>query len=132
MLAAAALSVLASACGSSDPASEPRDTRADTRAEIPGSVQRDIHDRLHQLRRICGRNVRLGAVARTARAFLRYHRRYPATRYRMQIDDEAGTTFSALLVVRDRLRRCSPRWTRAVDAVLPERVRRALRPPLTR
>lgn len=88
-----------------------------------------MHSRLHELRRICGRTVRRAAVAETARAFLRYHRRYPPERYRMQIDDEAGTTFSALLVVRDRLRRCSPRWTRAIDAVLPERVRRALRPP---
>ena len=129
---AAALSVLATACGSSDPASAPREVRADTRIEIPDPVQRDIHDRLHELRRICGRNVRRAAVARTARAFLRYHRTYPAKRYRMQIDDEAGTTFSALLVVRDRLRRCSPRWTRAIDAVLPVRVRQALRPPVAR
>ena len=71
-------------------------------------------------------------MAETALVFLRYHRRYPPERYRMQIDDEAGTTFSALLVVRDRLRRCSPRWTRAIDRVLPARVRRALRPPVAR
>ena len=91
-----------------------------------------MHARLHELRRICGREVRSAAVARTARTFLRYYRRYPPRRYRMRIDDEVGTTFSALLVVRDRLRRCTPRWTREIDAALPVRVRRALRPPVAR
>ena len=131
MPAAAALSLLAVACGSSEPSSAPPPTHAG-KVEIPAGVQRDIHSRLHELPRICGRRLRRTAVARTARAFLRYQRRYPADRYWLRVDDETGTTFSALLVVRDRLRRCSPRWTEAIDATLPARVRRALRPPVTR
>lgn len=131
MPAVAALSLLAVACGSSEPSSAPPAARAGT-ADIPAGVQREIHSRLHELRRICGRRVRPAAVASTARAFLRYQRRYPADRYRMRIDDEGGTTFSALLVVRNRLRRCSSKWTRAIDATLPPRVRRALRPPVAR
>ena len=127
-MAATGLSVFAVACGSSPPPAPPPDAKAD----IPAHVQRDIHTRLHELPGICGRKVRPGAVGRTARAFLRYQRRYPADRYRLRVDDESGTTFSALLVVRDRLRRCSPRWTRAIDATLPARVRRALRPPVAR
>ena len=125
----AVLWVFAVACGSSEPSSAPPPTPADARAAIPAPVQRDIHSRLHRLPRICGRDVRPAAVGRTARMFLRYRRRYPPDRFRLRVDDEGGTTFSALLVVRDRLRRCSPRWTRAIDATLPVRLRRALRPP---
>lgn len=131
-MAVAGLCLFAVACSSSDPSSAPPGTQADVRTEIPAHVQRDIHSRLHDLRRICGRDVRPGAVGRTARVFLRYRRRYPPDRFRLRIDDEGGTTFSALLVVRDRLRRCSPRWTRAIDATLPVRLRRALRGPVAR
>lgn len=67
-------------------------------------------------------------VAATTTRFLALYRRYPADRYRMKIDDEWGSMLSAILVLRDELSRCSPHQASRVDTVLPEKVRRALRP----
>lgn len=125
-LAVVGLSLTAVGCGSSE--SEVA-TRPDARKAIPTQLQGEIHGRIHRLRRVC-RHER--AVARAARAFLGYYRRYPPGRYRWQVHDETATTFSALLVARDRLRRCDADWTRRIDAVLPPRVRTALRPPVDR
>lgn len=96
---------------------------------MPAADVRFVHQTFHRLPRFCrparADRQRLSAV--TAR-FVQLYRRYPADRYGMQIDDEAGTMLSAILVLRDELSRCSPPHAARIDPVLPAEVRRALRP----
>jgi hypothetical protein len=126
-VAAALLAAAVQGCGGPSPAG-PQTTPPESRTPVPREVQRDVHARLHRLPATCGRQVDRWAVERTTRRFIRYYERYPSARYRMQIDDEAGTTLSAILVLRHELARCSPRSARPIDEILPPRVRRALRP----
>lgn len=94
---------------------------------MPLAVQRDVHARLHELARTCRpKAADKAALGRTTTAFTRYYKRYPSRRFRMQIDDEQGTTLSALLVLRHALRRCSPRLARQVDETLPADITKGL------
>lgn len=88
-----------------------------------------MHETFHRLPRSCarGRADRQRLDVTTAK-FIELYRRYPADRFQMTIDDESGTMFSAILVLRDELSRCSPRHAALIDPILPARVRRALRP----
>ena len=90
---------------------------------------RYVHRTFHRLRRSCA-PVRSDPrrVTGTTTRFLDLYRRYPADRYRMKIDDEWGDMLSAILVLRDELSTCAPRQAARIDRVLPEQVRRALRP----
>lgn len=89
-----------------------------------------MHKTLHDLPRLCrpGRpDTR--ALTRATLALVRYYKRFPSRRCRLQIDDESGSMLSALLVLRDELTGCSARLTKTVDEVLPTDIRRALGPP---
>ena len=127
-LALLAVATLA-ACGGAGKPAEPRQPAPDRRAALPAQDARYVHRTFHRLRRFCapGRLERRRVAATTTR-FLEFYRRYPADRYRMKIDDEWGNMLSAILVLRDELSRCSPRAAARIDPVLPEKVRRALRP----
>jgi len=96
---------------------------------VPASVERYVHRSFHRLGRSCapGRPAPRG-LDRIVDRFLELYRRYPADRFRMQIDDEGGTMLSATLVLREELAGCSPRHAAIIDPVLPARIRRALRP----
>lgn len=138
LIAAVALAS-ATACGTTDPPATGQPpsgapvagaSPADERAPMPAGVRRYIHSTFHDLPRSCARGrVDEPILDRTTTTFISLHRRYPAARYRVQIDDESGTTLSAILVLRDELTRCSPRHAAAIDAVLPASIRRALRAP---
>ena len=89
-----------------------------------------MHQTFHRLDRFCSRRRADERVLdRTTDEFIRLYRRYPAARYGMKIDDEAGTMLSAILVLRYELARCSPEHAAAVDRVLPPSIRRGLTPP---
>ena len=123
-----ALSAMAVGCGDADkPAASPRPA-ADQRA-VPPDDARFVHQTFHRLLRFCApeRTDRRRLDATTTR-FIELYRRYPADRFRMKIDEESGTMLSAILVLRHELSRCSPQHAARIDPVLPERVRRALRP----
>ncbi len=124
---AAAVALLVAGCGA---AGNPERERPppDSRELIPRAVQRDVHASLHRLPTICGREVDSRAIERITGAFIDYYERYPSDSFRLQIDDEGGSTLSAILVLRYELSRCSPSSARRVDEVLPRRVRRALGP----
>jgi hypothetical protein len=118
---------LVAGCGGTDDR-ESEGPPPDSSQPIPPRVQRDVHASLHRLPAICSRQVDSRALERTTRAFIHYYERYPSHRFRLQVDDERGSMLSAILVLRYELSRCSPRWAKRVDEVLPPRVRRALRP----
>ena len=124
-------SVALTACGGDPPRTQGPAAPPDDRAEIPRVDARYVHRTFHRLRRSCGpgRSDRRRLDATTTR-FVRLYRRYPAERFRMRIDDESGTMLSAILVLRYELAGCSPDHAARIDAVLPPRVRRALRPRL--
>ena len=116
-------------CGAStrDPVASPE--AEDRRAAMPRSAVDDVHRTLHRLPRTCSpQRVDRRRLDMTTSRFLDLYRRFPADRYEFQIDDEAGTMLSALLVLRDELSRCSPRHAARIDPVLPASIRRALRP----
>lgn len=95
----------------------------------PRPVERYVHRTFHRLGRFCSRRrADEGRLDRTTDRFITLYRRYPAPRYTIRIDDEAGTMLSAILVLRQELARCSRRHAAAVDRVLPPNVRRALTP----
>ena len=115
--------------GRDDREQDPPLPRADRRAMVPAGVERYVHDTFHRLDSICNRRrANVPALERTVDRFLSLYRRYPADRFRMKIDDETGTTLSAILILRDELSRCSPPTAAPIDPVLPPRIRRALRP----
>lgn len=125
--AAVALAALAAGCGAIAP--QRPELPPDGRMAVPAAVQRDVHVRVHDLARICRRRgPNRAALARTTATFIRYFERYPSQRFRMQIDDEQGSTLSALLVLRHALRRCSQPLAARVDEVLPADIRRGLSP----
>lgn len=126
------LAAFPAACGTSTPAPDSggHTERHDPRARVPDDVQHTVHTALHALPRLCGgRRPNSRALDRTTRIFIRYYKRYPSRRFRLQIDDESGTMLSALLVLRQDLSRCSPRLTVKVDRVLPADIRLALPAP---
>lgn len=128
----ALLAAFPTACGTSSPAPDGggHTERRDPRARVPGDVQHTVHTALHALPRLCrGRRPNSRALDRTTLIFIRYYKRYPSRRFRLQIDDESGTMLSAVLVLRQELSRCSPRLTVKVDTVLPADVRQALPAP---
>ena len=115
--------------GGGEDAIEAPPARADRRAQVPGAVERYVHETFHRLDSVCSRRRADEPVLDSAvERFVALYERYPADRFRMEIDDETGTMLSAILVLRDELSRCSPRTAAPIDAVLPPRVRRALRP----
>lgn len=96
---------------------------------LPTTAKRCVHRTFHRLDRSCARDgtdvPRLDAITRR---FSDLYRRYPADRFGMAIDGERGTMLSALLVLRRALASCSPPHAARLDALLPERIRRALTP----
>jgi hypothetical protein len=124
VIAAAALAGCADR-GEEGPATPPDGSQA----RVPAAVERAVHDTFHRLPRSCGsRRADDRVLDGTTSRFIRWYRRYPADRYDMRIDDEAGTMLSAILVLRYELARCSPRHAARVDAVLPRKIRRGLTP----
>ena len=123
------LVVALAACGGGAPSAQPAATQPDRRAALPAQDALYVHRTFHRLPRFCGpgRADRRRLDATTTR-FIELFRRYPAERYAFRIDDESGTTLSAILVLRDELSRCSPRHAARIDPVLPATIRRALRP----
>ena len=117
-------------CGSGEQDERPAGSRAQApAARIPAPVERDVHETFHRLPRSCSARRADGPVLdRTTARFVRWYRRYPADRYEMRIDDESGTMLSAILVLRYELAGCSPSHAARIDAVLPPRIRRALKP----
>ena len=96
---------------------------------VPPGVQRYVHATFHRLDSICARGrANEPALERVVARFVSLYRRYPSDRFRMKIDDETGSTLSTILVLRNELLWCSPRTAAPIDAVLPSRIRRALRP----
>ena len=126
LLAAARLA----ACGGAGTSAEPRQPAPDRRAALPAQDARYVHRTFHRVSRFCAPGtIDPRRVAATTTGFVELHRHYPASRYRMRIDDEWGTMLSAILVLRDdELSRCSPRQAARIDPVLPEKVRRTLSP----
>lgn len=121
--------VLPGCGGGGDDAVEAPPARADRRAPVPDAVERYVHETLHRLDSVCSpRRADEPALEKAVERFVGLYNRYPADRFRMKIDDESGTMLSAILVLRDELSRCSPRTAAPIDAVLPPRIRRALRP----
>ena len=122
-----AVAVLTAACGDADtPAKSPPAAR---QRAIPPDATRFVHRTFHRLPRFCGRRrTDRGRLDATTTRFLALYRRYPADRFRMRIDDESGTMLAAILVLRHELSSCSPQHAARIDPVLPERIRRALRP----
>ena len=115
--------------GRDDAVDGPPPAGADRRAMVPADVERYVHETFHRLDSICNRRrADEPVLERAVERFITLYRRYPADRFRMKIDDETGTTLSAILVLRDELSRCSPRTAAPIDPVLPPRIRRALRP----
>lgn len=105
------------------PATEPA-------GRVPAYVERGVHRTFHRLGRVCdrsgaGRRRSLDAVTAD---FIRWYGAYPADRYALRVDDEPGTMLSAILVLRLELSRCSPGHAARIDAVLPRRIARGLRP----
>jgi hypothetical protein len=124
----AAVAALA-ACGGAETAPPGRAEQARERVPVPRPVQRYVHETFHRLDRFCTRR-RAGEARldQTTTRFIGLYRRYPAERFGLKIDDEAGTMLSAILVLRHELARCSPRHAAAVDRILPADIRRALTP----
>ncbi len=122
---AAGLVLLVSGCAVAE-----EDTPPEATASVPRATESAMHEALHRLDRLCRRPEVNGAALRLiTTTALDLHRRYPVDRrYTLQIDDEQGTSLSVLLVVRDTLRTCDARQAARIDAVLPNRIRRALRP----
>lgn len=88
-----------------------------------------MHQTFHRFPRYCGkRTVRRRVVRAITSDFIRWYGAYPATRYALRLDGESGTMLSAILVLRYELSRCSPAQAARIDAVLPPKVRRGLRP----
>lgn len=98
-------------------------------AAMPRPAVDYVHRTFHRLPRSCapGRVDRRRLDVTTSR-FLDLYRRFPPSRFEFRIDDESGTMLSAVLILRDELSRCSPRHAARIDPVLPQSVRRALRP----
>jgi hypothetical protein len=92
-------------------------------------VERQVHRTFHRFDRYCSRRaVNDRALDRRTRDFIGWYGTYPAERYAVQIDDEPGTMLSAILVLRYELSRCSPKHAARIDAVLPRKLLRGLRP----
>lgn len=133
LTALAAAATTAAACGGGSggsPGVEAPPVRPDRRALLPAAEVRYIHATFHGLRRYCrpGRADQRRLDATTDR-FIALYRRFPADRFRMAIDDETGTTLSAILVLRYELSTCSPRHAKRIDRVLGPRAPDAARRP---
>lgn len=129
-LAAVVVAVAAAAagCGGAGTPREASPPPSDPRSAMPAGVERYVHETFHRLPGSCARGrADRRQLDRTTARFIELYRRYPADRFRMRIDDESGTTLSAILVLRDELARCSPRHAARIDPILPPTVRRALR-----
>lgn len=117
------------ACGGGQGAREARKERESARVPVPQPVDRYVHRTFHRLGRFCSRRrADEGRLDETTERFVRLYRRYPADRFGLTVDDEAGTMLSVVLVLRYELARCSPRHAAALDRVLPADVRDALTP----
>jgi hypothetical protein len=102
---------------------------AEPSRRVPAEVERQVHQAFHRFDRYCSRRkVDEPALDRTTSDFIGWYRTYPAENYAVQIDDEPGTMLSAILVLRYELSRCSPRHAARIDAVLPRKMLRGLRP----
>ena len=127
-MVAGAVLLLAGCSGAGQPAGTPP-TRSAPTEPIPASAQRFVHRTFHALDRSCSGDrdeaARLSAITER---FADLYRRYPSERYAMTIDDESATMLSAVLVLRNELRSCSPAHAARLDPLLPEGIRRALTP----
>lgn len=83
----------------------------------------DVHHDLHVIARVCGPGSRDRSrlVADPASTILRFARRWPDARF--PIHDEVGTSVSLLMVTREALKSCAPRWSRAANLELPTQYR---------
>jgi hypothetical protein len=126
----AALAAGLSACGqASESATRSPAESAEPSRRVPAEVERQVHQTFHRFDRYCSRrNVDAPSLDRTTSDFIGWYRTYPAQKYAVQIDDEPGTMLSAILVLRYELSRCSPRHAARIDAVLPRKMLRGLRP----
>lgn len=128
-----AIAASTAACGGGSggsPGVEAPPVTPDRRALLPAGETRYIHKTFHELARYCrrGRADKRRLDATTER-FIALYRRFPADRFRMAIDDESGTTLSAILVLRYELSTCSPRNAARIDRVLGPRAPDAPRRP---
>jgi hypothetical protein len=119
-----------SACGqASESATRSPADSAEPSRRVPAEVERQVHQTFHRFDRYCSRRkVDAAALDRTTSDFIGWYRTYPARKYAVQIDDEPGTMLSAILVLRYELSRCSPTHAARIDAVLPRKMLRGLRP----
>ena len=118
---------LMAACG--EATTDPQMPKSQPTRRVPSEVERQVHRTFHRFERYCNSSTAQAAVLdRTTSDFIGWYRTYPAEQYTVQIDDEPGTMLSAILVLRYELSRCSPKHAARIDAVLPRKMLRGLRP----
>jgi len=84
----------------------------------------EVHRALHALGRACrpsSADRSVDGVRRPVAVMLRFARGYPNAGFR--VDDESGSTFSLLVVLRNELETCDPTLVPAVEDLLPAEFR---------